>query len=72
MMAPDSKMVMRRAAAHRFVIHNRRHPAIGRDFQKVRSQLVAASDIDRLDFIGDAGFLEQDSNFFSVWGWPEV
>jgi len=54
------------------VIDNRGHPAVRRDFQKVGSQLIATTNIDRLDLIRDGGFLEQDGNFFPVWSGPEI
>src|SRR5712692_6923944 len=43
-----------------------------REFQKVRSQLIATTNIDRLDFIRDGGFFEQNGNFFPVWSRPEI
>jgi len=54
------------------VIDNRGHPAVRRDFQKVGSQLIATTNIDRLDLIRDGGFFEQNGNFFPVWSRPKI
>src|SRR5690242_19546922 len=41
----------RRAAAHRLVIDDCGHPAIRRNLQTCRRELIAATDIDRLDAV---------------------
>ncbi len=57
---PGFKDRNRGAAAHRLIVDDRRHPAVRRNLQKFGRELVAATDIDRLDRIGEPQFLEQN------------
>src|SRR5271170_2000567 len=60
------------AAAHRLVVDDRRHPAVGRNLQKFGGELVPAADIDRLDRVGEAQFLEQNDGLLAITGRPEI
>src|SRR5690242_19492843 len=54
--------------AHRLVIDDRLHPAVGRNPQKLRRELVAAADVDRLDRVRQPKFLQKNNALFAVYG----
>src|SRR5579872_5563335 len=62
----------RLAAAHRFVVNDCRHTAVGGDLEERGRQLVASADVDRFEIVGEAEFLEQDEGFLAVSGGPEI
>src|SRR3546814_18565170 len=49
-----------------------RHAVVGREFQEVGLELLALGDIDRLDRVGDAGFLEKQRDLVAVRGRPVI
>jgi hypothetical protein len=53
-------------------VDDRRHPAIGRNFQKIGRELVAATDVDRLDRVGKPELLEKNDGLLAVSGRPEI
>ena len=54
------------------MVDDRRHPAVGRNLQKVGSELVAAADIDRLDRVRRPELFKQDDDFLAVSSRPEI
>src|ERR1700733_11783082 len=44
----------RLTASHRLIVHNCRHPAVGRHLEKSGRELVSATDIDRLEGVWEA------------------
>src|SRR5215471_11065382 len=62
----------RGAPSHRLVVDDRRHPAIGRNLQELGSELVATTDIDRLDRVEKPELLEQDDYLLAVSSRPEI
>src|SRR5262249_19630491 len=62
----------RRATAHRLIVDDRRHPAVWRNAQELGGELVAATDVDRLDGVRHPELFEQDDALLAVSRWPEI
>src|SRR5215472_17226578 len=62
----------RRAAAQRLGIDYCRHPAVWRDPQKMRGELIAATDIDRLDRVGHPELFEQYDGLLAISCGPKI
>jgi hypothetical protein len=62
----------RRAAAFWRTVDQHRHAMIGVDLQKIRFELIAASDVAGNDFVLDTELFEQNRDFLAVWRRPKV
>ncbi|MPM89698.1 hypothetical protein SDC9_136810 [bioreactor metagenome] len=62
----------RRAAIRWRLIDDGRDAVVGRDFQKVRSKLLAPADVDRMDLVGQPGLLQEHRDLVAVGGGPVV
>ncbi len=54
------------------MIYQRRHPVIGADCKEFRGELLPLADIDRLERVGQAHFLERDGDLPSIGRWPII
>ena len=72
MIAPDSNWATGAPPPLGSVSTNRRHAVVGRDLEKVRRELIAASDVHRLDRVGNAEFLKQDRHLLAVGRGPVI
>jgi len=72
MIAPDFEDADRRTAALRRMINQHRHAVVGIDFQKVRLELIAASDIARDNLVVETELFEQNRDFLAVRRRPKV
>ncbi len=46
------------------------HALVRRELEEVRLELIASRYADRLDFVGQPGFFEENCNFVAIRGWP--
>jgi hypothetical protein len=63
---------LRSTAIGRGVVDDGRHLVVGRDGQEFRLELVARADVDRVDAVLQAGFLQQQGHFVAVRGGPVI
>ena len=64
--------VERPFAVGRFMIHDRRYAVVRRNREKLRRKLIAFTDIDRLDLIGETGLFQKDRDLVAVRRGPVV
>ncbi|KAG1252316.1 hypothetical protein G6F68_011843 [Rhizopus microsporus] len=54
------------------LVDDGRHLVVGRDRKEFRLELVARADVDRVDAVLQAGFLQQQGHFVAVRGGPVI
>jgi hypothetical protein len=54
------------------VVHDRRDAVVRRDLEKLRRELLAFADVDRLDGLRETGLFEEDGDFMAVRRGPVV
>src|SRR5579864_3217399 len=69
--APDSKTLIGLPPGPSG-IDDRRYAVVGADLEEVGVELLTLRDIDRMDGVGQAHFLERDRDLAPVWGAPGV
>jgi len=72
MIAPDSKMLTGAPPPFGAWSTNTGHAVVGIDLQKVRFELIAASDIAGDYFVVETELLQQNGDLLAVWRGPKM
>ena len=72
MIAPGFENANRGTTAFRRMVDQHRHAMVGIDLQKVRLELIAASDVAGNDLVVETKLFEQDRDLLAVWRRPKV
>ena len=62
----------RRAAVGGLLVDDRRHAVVRRECKKLRLELVTGADVDRVDLVGEARFLEKHRDLVAIRRRPVI